>query len=78
MTVAEDFGVPPDRLRHWNGLKGNDLRHGRVLVIYKPLAPGEPDRAPKRRKTAHKAVAKGKSSTASSAGQKESLNAKSQ
>ena len=78
MTVAEDFGVPPDRLRRWNGLKGNDLRRGRVLVIYKPLAPGEPDRAPKGRKTAHKSVAKGKSSAASTAGQKESLNAKSQ
>jgi membrane-bound lytic murein transglycosylase D len=78
MTVAEDFGVPPDRLRRWNGLKGNDLRHGRVLVIYKPLAPGEPDQVPKRRKTAHKAVAKGKSGTTSAAGQKESLNAKSQ
>src|SRR5262249_2292241 len=26
MSVAEDFGVPPDRLRRWNGLKGNELR----------------------------------------------------
>jgi len=21
LTVSEDFGVPPDRLRRWNGLK---------------------------------------------------------
>ena len=55
LTVAEDFGVPPDRLRRWNGLKGNELRHGRVLIVYKPLAPGEADKAPARRrkKTAH-------------------------
>jgi len=77
-SVAEDFGVPPERLRRWNGLKGNELRHGRLLVIYKPLAPGEPDHAPKRKKTAHKAVAKSKPSTASAAGRKESLSAKSQ
>ena len=50
LTVAEDFGVPPDRLRRWNGLKGNGLRHGRVLVIYKPLGPGEADKAPPRRR----------------------------
>jgi membrane-bound lytic murein transglycosylase D len=74
MSVAEDFGVPPEKLRRWNGLKGNDLRHGRLLVIYKPLAPGEPDRVPKRRKTA----AKPKPKTASTAGQKDSLSAKSQ
>jgi len=35
LTVAEDFGVAPDRLRRWNKLKGNDLRHGRILTIYK-------------------------------------------
>lgn len=78
MSVAEDFGVPPDRLRRWNGLKGNELHRGRLLVVYKPLAPGEPDRAPKRKKTAHKAVATKKAGTASTAGQKESLNARSQ
>jgi membrane-bound lytic murein transglycosylase D len=48
LTVAEDFGVPPDRLRRWNKLKGNDLAHGRLLTIYKPLAPGEADRPPAR------------------------------
>ena len=79
LSVAEDFGVPPERLRRWNGLKGNSLRRGRVLVIYKPLAPGEPDRAPRRRKkTTHKAVAKSKPKAAPAAGQSESLNAKSQ
>ena len=50
LTVAEDFGVAPERLRRWNRLKGNELRRGRLLVIYKPLAPGESDRAPARRR----------------------------
>src|SRR5215471_7000086 len=55
LTVAEDFGVPPEKLRRWNGLKGNELRRGRILTIYKPLAPGEADKAPVRR---HKAATK--------------------
>jgi len=50
LSVAEDFGVPPERLRRWNRLKGNSLRRGRVLVVYKPLTPGEVDRAPRRAK----------------------------
>src|SRR5947209_60976 len=41
LSVADDFGVPPEKLRRWNHLKGNDLRRNRVLVVYKPLAPGE-------------------------------------
>lgn len=55
LSVAEDFGVPADRLRRWNRLKGNALRPGRVLVVYKPLAPGEADRAPRsrRKKSVH-------------------------
>ncbi|HET9164385.1 MAG TPA: transglycosylase SLT domain-containing protein [Candidatus Angelobacter sp.] len=79
LTVAEDFGVPPDRLRRWNGLKGNELRHGRVLIVYKPLAPGEADKAPARRrkKTAH-ATTKPKSSAAAAATGKTALNAKNQ
>jgi membrane-bound lytic murein transglycosylase D len=59
LTVAEDFGVAPERLRRWNRLKGNELRRGRLLVVYKPLAPGEPDRAPvssRRKKTTHGAA----------------------
>ncbi|HET8891012.1 MAG TPA: transglycosylase SLT domain-containing protein [Candidatus Angelobacter sp.] len=78
LTVAEDFGVPPDRLRRWNGLKGNGLRRGRVLLIYKPLGPGEADKAPphRRKKTAH-AAPKPKASAATT-GKKESLHASSQ
>ena len=78
LTVAEDFGVPPDRLRRWNRLKGNDLRRGRVLVIYKPLGPGEADKAPpRRRKKTARGTVKPKTSAAAT-GKKESLHASSQ
>jgi membrane-bound lytic murein transglycosylase D len=40
LSVADDFGVPPERLRGWNHLKGNNLRRGRMLVIYRTLPPG--------------------------------------
>ncbi|HEY1528531.1 MAG TPA: transglycosylase SLT domain-containing protein [Candidatus Angelobacter sp.] len=75
LTVAEDFGVPPDRLRRWNGLKTNGLRHGRVLVIYKPLAPGEADKAPARRRKKSVQTAAKPKSRAAAPGQKESLHA---
>jgi len=37
LSVADDFGVPADRLRRWNRLKGDRLAHGAVLVIYRPV-----------------------------------------
>jgi len=54
LSVADDFGVPPSRLRKWNHLKGNELRKGRVLVIYRPVgeseaSSGRPGKAPKSR-----------------------------
>jgi membrane-bound lytic murein transglycosylase D len=75
LTVAEDFGVPPDRLRRWNRLKGNELRRGRLLVVYKPLAPGERDRAPvsRRRKKAAHTAAKKAAQPSVSASSKETL-----
>lgn len=36
-SVADDFGVPADRLRRWNHLSGERLASGRMLVIYRPL-----------------------------------------
>lgn len=40
LSVADDMGVPAERIRRWNGLRGNTLRAGRVLKIYKPVALG--------------------------------------
>ena len=36
-SVADDFGVPADRLRRWNHLRGERLSSGLVLVIYRPV-----------------------------------------
>jgi membrane-bound lytic murein transglycosylase D len=77
LTVAEDFGVLPERLRRWNKLKGNELRRGRLLTVYKPLAPGEPDKAPphkRTKKTAHPS-AKSKTSTAAASNTKKTTTA---
>ncbi|MGB8128981.1 MAG: transglycosylase SLT domain-containing protein [Candidatus Angelobacter sp.] len=79
LTVAEDFGVPPDRLRRWNGLKTNTLRHSRVLIVYKPLAPGEADKAPARRhKKTARGITKPKSKAAAAAKEQTALSAKSE
>ena len=37
VSVADDFGVPVERLRRWNHLKGNQLVAGRTLRIYRPV-----------------------------------------
>lgn len=41
LSVADDFNVPPEKLRRWNHMKGNLLRQGRVLLVYRPLRVGE-------------------------------------
>lgn len=38
VSVADTFGVPPEKVRSWNHLTGNDIHKGKVLVIYRPLA----------------------------------------
>lgn len=65
LSVADDFAVPPDRVRKWNHMKGNSLRVGRAIVIYKPVAGGRPEpelastsaKHSKSKKPASKAVA---------------------
>ena len=41
-SVADDFNVPAERLRRWNRIKGDSLRAGRNLVIYRPVTRPEP------------------------------------
>jgi hypothetical protein len=48
------------------------------LIVYKPLAPGEADKAPRRKKRTQKAAAKSASQRAETTSQKETLNAKTQ
>ena len=47
LTVADDFGVPAERLRQWNHLHGNQLPPGRVLLIRRVVAEPEPAEARK-------------------------------
>jgi membrane-bound lytic murein transglycosylase D len=78
LSIAEDFGVSPEKLRRWNRLKGNQLRHGRLLTLYKPLAPGEPDRAPVRHhaKKGARGVIRAKSAAPAASAKKETLTAR--
>ncbi len=81
LSVADDFGVPPDKLRRWNHLKGNELRRGRALVIYKPQAVGAEERVAvsrhhKRSHTTAKKNVKAKVHSSGSAHSKTTLSAR--
>jgi membrane-bound lytic murein transglycosylase D len=39
-SVAQNFGVPADKVRAWNHLRGNTLHSGRTMKIYLPLVAG--------------------------------------
>lgn len=41
-SVADDFGVTVSALRKWNRLRGNALRRGRTLKIYRPVVADDP------------------------------------
>jgi membrane-bound lytic murein transglycosylase D len=38
-SVAENFGVSPQMLRRWNGLRGSSLAGRRVLALHLPITP---------------------------------------
>jgi membrane-bound lytic murein transglycosylase D len=68
LTVAENFGVSPQMVRRWNGLRSNGLRGRTVLALHLPISPGtEADAARKpagrSRKPVQTATAKGTSKT---------------
>ena len=67
LSVADDFGVPAERLRQWNHLRGNQLRVGRILIIYRALPEAKPVRT--QASSAHRSTlsAKSKSSNGLSA-----------
>jgi membrane-bound lytic murein transglycosylase D len=72
LSVADDFGVPAEKIRKWNGLRGNTLRAGRTLKIYKPVAGGEEEQttASKSRTSSGKKSAKANSSSSLPASKK--------
>ena len=41
LSIADDFSVPVGQLRRWNHLKGNTIRAGRKIRIYRPVARAE-------------------------------------
>jgi membrane-bound lytic murein transglycosylase D len=59
LSVADEWGVPPEMVRKWNGLKGNELRRGRFLAIHRPADE-------RSQVSGQKAARGGKSSTKSS------------
>ncbi len=54
LSVADDFGVPPEKLRQWNRLKGNELRKGSRLLIYRPLSAARAEAEPRAASKSHK------------------------
>ena len=40
-SIADDYGVPAEKIRRWNHLTGNTVKPGRVLHIYKPTGDEE-------------------------------------
>jgi peptidoglycan lytic transglycosylase D len=38
LSIADDFSVPAEKIRKWNHLRGNQVKAGRILRIYRPLA----------------------------------------
>ena len=64
LSVADDFGVPAEKIRKWNGLRGNTLRSGRTLKIYKPVAGG----AEEERTVASKSRTSGRAKSAKNKG----------
>ena len=42
-SVAENFGVPVQMVRRWNGIRGNSLQGRRVLALHLPVTPTAQD-----------------------------------
>ena len=38
LSIADDFSVPAEKIRNWNHLRGNVVKKGRTLRIYRPIA----------------------------------------
>jgi len=59
-TVAENFGVSPQMLRRWNGIRGNSLSGRRIIALHLPVSPSahESEVASSRTKSKHPAGSK--------------------
>jgi membrane-bound lytic murein transglycosylase D len=54
-TVAENFGVSPQMLRRWNGLRGDSLSGRKVLALHLPITPTSQDVASSKSRAKHTA-----------------------
>ncbi len=72
LSVADDFAVPPERIRKWNHMKGNSLRVGRSIVIYKPVAGSQPEPELAAKRSSH---AKGKKTNGKTVASKHTVKA---
>ncbi|MDT8068655.1 MAG: LysM peptidoglycan-binding domain-containing protein [Terriglobia bacterium] len=69
LSIADDFGVPAERLRRWNHIRGNYIRAGRVIRIYRPTGTVEEStRAASRERGKKATLAKTRKGTASDHG----------
>jgi len=76
LSVADDFGVPAEKVRQWNRLEGNALHAGRALTIFKPVSASS-STTPGTHRPARKSAASGKSQTSAHTPVKSAVKAKS-
>ncbi|ABF39554.1 Lytic transglycosylase, catalytic [Candidatus Koribacter versatilis Ellin345] len=55
-SIADDFGVPADKIRRWNHISGDSVKQGRVLHIYKPTGDEEEASSTRSRSSSKKAA----------------------
>ena len=58
-SVAENFGVSPQMLRRWNGIRGDSLRGRKIVALHLPVSPSahESEVASSHAKTKHAGAA---------------------
>jgi peptidoglycan lytic transglycosylase D len=67
-TVADNFGISPQMLRRWNGLRGSSLSGRRVLALHLPVSPSVHDAEVASARTGKPKHAAGSSNAGSSNG----------
>ena len=70
ISVAQNFGVPPEKVRSWNRIHGNSLRAGRTLRVYLPLTAGREQAWSGGSRHSHRHSRGGKAQSVAQAGKK--------
>jgi membrane-bound lytic murein transglycosylase D len=71
-SVAENFGISPQMLRRWNGLRGSSLAGRKIVALHLPITPSHDTEAAsaRKKKSKHAAGSSGSSGAGSGAGSK--------